>query len=162
MSFDDCAYVDGGGKEQFERAQMIAEANIKTLVFVDSDNQEVNKQKPSLINRGIAVLECSDGLCIEQQVFQDLPWKGVLDLLEAVPISVQQKENLQRECVSSGDSAAIRSKLAESSLSKKHPWFKRIDLGEKLGDIIFAQLDDMPVSRHLKAMIETLCKWIDE
>ena len=161
LPFQECAYVFGSGKSQFEYALSIVQSNIKTLVLVDSDDDTVIPLKPELIEAGIEVIDCEDGLCIEKQVFYDLPWEGVLELLAAAGLNSQYYEELLSKITNIGDTTASRKLLAEASVTQKSSWFKRIDLGEKLGDVIFKYFDQLPAEKRLKQMFEKLNNWID-
>ncbi len=162
LPFQDCAYLLGSGKSQFEYALSIVTTNITTLVLVDSDDDTVNPQKPALKAAGIEVIDCEDGLCIEKQVIYDLPWEGVIELLAAAEISEQYYDELLGKVTTWGDTTASRKLLADSSVSKSRPWFKRIDLGERLGDIIFKYLDELSEEKRLKQMFDKLNSWIDK
>jgi putative ATP-dependent endonuclease of OLD family len=161
LPFCDCAYVLGTGNSQFEYARSIKMANISTLVLVDSDVPKVNAEKEGLKVIGIEVIDCEDNLCIEQQVFYDLPWEGVLDLLNTVEISKTYYEELLQKITDSGDTKGSRKLLADASVSKSNPWFKRIDHGEALGGIIFKYFEVLPKEKRLKTMFDQLNNWIE-
>jgi putative ATP-dependent endonuclease of OLD family len=161
LPYQDCAYVDGAGKTQFSYAKDILAAEIQTLVLVDSDRVDVNQEKEELKALGIKVIDCQDQLCIEAQVFNDLPWEGVLELFNIPDLSSQRREELQEKIMKYGDSAVSRQLLIDAATNGKSPWFKRIDYGEKLGDVIFNYLDELPAEKRLKIMFDQLNHWID-
>ena len=51
--------------------------------------------------------------------------------------------------------------MAEASVVDKKEWFKRIDHGEALGDVIFKYINQME-GKQLKGMLEGLSEWIDQ
>src|SRR5690606_32307944 len=53
MSFKDCAYIDGGGNSFVERARKIKEANLRPVIFCDSDDIVLNAKKEDLKAVGI-------------------------------------------------------------------------------------------------------------
>jgi hypothetical protein len=59
------------------------------------------------------------------------------------------------------DSPEARVAIAKVSTKKTKEWFKRIDRGEYLGEIIFKYFDQMN-GKHLKKMFENLSNWIDK
>ena len=59
------------------------------------------------------------------------------------------------------DTQEMRVALGKASLIKDNEWFKRIDHGEFLGEIIFSHFDELN-SKRLKIQLENLLNWIDE
>ena len=55
----------------------------------------------------------------------------------------------------------MRKALAEASVVKKKEWFKRIDHGEKLGQIIFKYFDEIENS-VLKRSLQRMLDWVDQ
>lgn len=172
MSFKDCAYVDGNGNTLVERTQEIKQAGIRTALFCDSDDSAVNTKKDSLKSLGITIFDCEPDKCIEQQIFTNLPWDGVKDILKYVqsnfsdsfeatfsekpkiPIDEwQESDSLRNNIVSE-----FKAK-ADGGAGKK--WFKVIHHAEKLGDIVFKHLCEMEKSCHLRKTLTELSDWID-
>lgn len=186
MSFMDCAYIDGHGNTFFERVKKLLENSPAVSVFCDSDkeSQIFNKEKNltfrdaknNLVSAGAKFFDCESGKSIEQQVFQDLPWKGVVELIEyalkeyynsndsALHVAIKSKYVLESNFTTNwkdSDSPEARVAIAKVSTIKEKEWFKRIDRGEYLGEIIFKYFDQMD-DKHLKKMFENLSNWIDE
>lgn len=185
MSFQDCAYVDGTGNTLVERAQEIQQAGISTSLFCDSDDPQVNTEKTNLKATGVDIFDCEVGNCIEQQIFTDLPWDGVNELIsyalemhynndkEALLSSVKSKFSSETGFPSNGvetDTIAIRKALAAASTTskkksatkeKRHEWFKAVHHGEILGDIVFKYFDTMDVNSELLKTLVALSDWID-
>ena len=172
MSVCDCIYTIGQGKSFTERAIKLKNLGKKVCVFCDSDNDnQLNSSKNDLIENGIKVFDCEDGKSIERQVFQDLPWNGVKELIKYVINTENNDENRVKSSIKSkysgdfpedfmdSDSPEIRNAMGEASVSSE--WFKRIDHGERLGEIIFQYLEDMNGTKT-KEQFENLLKWIDE
>lgn len=172
MSFRDCAYVDGTGNTLIERAKEIQQSGIKTALFCDSDDSSVNVQKDDLKEAGIDIFECESDMCIEQQVFSDLPWEGVKELLEyaqtnfpdsfkaAFPGHIATPIKQWQEC------DELRCKIIAEFKAKKDgsagkKWFKAIHLGEKLGDIVVKYFQEMEKNCHLRKSLIKLSDWID-
>src|SRR5690606_17778708 len=84
MSFKDCAYIDGGGNSFVERAVKIKEAKLQPVIFCDSDDPAINAKKENLKAVGIDLFDCDAEKCIEVQVFQDLPWIAIKELVQYV------------------------------------------------------------------------------
>lgn len=183
MSMMDCAYVDGTGSTLSEKVEEINECGLKTALFCDSDNVDINCKKEEWKKSGIAVFDCENDFCIEQQIFKDLPWgaikelityitaqhyKGVIKSLEQAIESKLNGGKLSKDWLNT-DNDEIRETLANASRKNKKDkdekspvWFKTIYHGEVLGDIIFKYLKEMTDEKHLKATLKNLSDWIDQ
>jgi len=65
---------------------------LNVCVFCDSDkDSELKPTKEDLQTAGVNIFDCENSNAIELQVFQDLPWNGVRDLVDYV-IKVKVKE----------------------------------------------------------------------
>jgi hypothetical protein len=171
MSVCDCIYTIGEGKSFTERAVKLKDLGKTVCVFCDSDDNQLNPSKNDLIVKGIKVFDCEDGNSIEQQMFQDLPWNGVKELIKYVINTKNNDENRVKNSIKSkysgnfiedfmgSDTPEMRNAISKASISSK--WFKRIDHGERLGEIIFHYLEAMN-QKKLKEQLENLSKWIDE
>lgn len=176
MAFLDCAYIDGTGNTLVERVKGINEINIKTALLCDSDDLSVNKQKENLREKGITIFDCEDGAFLEKQVFRDLPWSAIQELI-TYALKVHKKnitvslEDAIKAKLPTGhklevnwqnvDTPILRETLANVSVSKGSEWFKRIDHGEYLGSIIFKHYGNINENAYLKRNLSSLIEWID-
>jgi len=175
MSFKDCAYIDGAGRTIMQRVDEINKAGIKTALFCDSDREDINEKKQLWKAEKIDVFDCDDKLCLEQQVFKDLAWVGVKELMDYVLL--HHKKNVEQSLIDSikakysdnknfptnwkdSDNNEMRDALGSSA--KTGEWFKAVHHGEAMGDIIFKYLEQINNSAHLKTTLEGLSRWIDE
>ena len=178
MSFRDCAYVDGTGDTIVQRVNEINEAGLKTALFCDSDLETINEHKHQWEEVGVSIFDCEDTLCLEMQVFQDLPWAAIQDLADYVVNSHNKDEDNFKTSLKSkytnmypfpeswrnSDTPEMREALAKASLVKTNnnkPWFKALHHGEMLGNIIFKHFDDMRESARIKTTLANLSEWID-
>lgn len=186
LSFQDCAYIDGSGSSLFiTRAnKILAQSNyFKVSVFCDSDNDAkiadkerrttFRDEKNNLKDSGVELIECIPDNAIENQVFDDLPWQGVLELVDyALKSHCKSNDSIKQSIQShynkgtlpenwkENDSEDLRKAIGNTS--KKNKWFKKIYLGEFLGDVIFKYFDEMKDEKHIKQMLLRLSTWIDE
>lgn len=176
LSLKGCAYIDGTGHSFTDRANKIKQAGISSVVFCDSDrDDDLSPSKIDLQNNEIQVFDCDDGNSIEKQVFNDLPWDAVLELInyvsdthnlspDALKASVESKYQngaLPDDWIDSiGDTAELRQALSEASTSGDKEWFKRIDHGEILGQIIFKYFDQIDDTK-LKVTLQGIIDWVD-
>lgn len=173
MSFKDCAYVDGTGNTIVQRVDEINAVGLKTALFCDSDLPEINQKKSHWKTVGVSIFDCDDSLCLEQQVFKDLPWNGVKALLQYVKDRNSDSfdsafsdyiSNPVNEWVDAED---LRSKIisefkTKSNGSSGKKWFKAIHHGEALGDIVFRHFDEIDKNTCLKNILTGLSDWVDE
>ena len=152
-----CEYVNGEGSTLFSRTNEIGEL-FPTCLFCDSDTKEGEEGKKKL-KEGILAVDCKEGFCIEEQIIEDLPWDGVMKLIQYVQSAGKViPDDLLLIKDRKNDNKALRLRIAKKAKDKK--WFKRIDHGEFLGEVVFEFFDEMEDTRTRKNF-ETLSRWID-
>lgn len=181
MSFEDCAYVDGTGSEFENRAIQIVQTEITVAVLCDSDISGMNKKKNQMREAGVFIADCEEENSIEEQSFLDLPWDQVLELIDYAAkahsktdaaiedeIVRNYSEDTLPESWRDSETLGLRKAIASASQQKhkkkeekRKAWFKRIDHGEALGEVIFKCFDAMDNTKHLKVMLTNLSDWID-
>ena len=176
MTFLDCAYVDGTGNSLTSRTSEIHEVGIETAVLCDSDDENINATKAEWAKKGIEFFDCDAQLCIEKQVFNDLPWEAITELIEYVLTTQKKgdetalKSSISAKCPPAvplkdnwrdDDILEVRKALAEASIVKNKEWFKSVGHGEKLGDTIFKYIDKIDDDTKLKNSLLGLSCWID-
>lgn len=172
MALLDCAYVDGTGSTIDVRIDEIEQSGIQTSIFCDSDLPTINDKKDAWIRRGIGVFDCDEGLCLEQQLFKDLPWLGALELLNyasaQAPSSFNGVFEAQKGILI--DDWEDTDELRQTIMSKfkpnkdgklKRDWFKQQHHGEKIGEVIFKYFDDLNTESTLYKTISGISNWID-
>jgi predicted ATP-dependent endonuclease of OLD family len=172
MSAKGCIYVCGGGHSFADRAKKLKELGLETCVFCDSDDKSLNPTKEDLKKSGVKIFDCDDGDAIEHQIFKDLAWEGIKTLINYVTQHRKMSESQIRESIKSkysgefptdylnADSSQMRKALADASLVNDKEWFKRIDHGEFLGDVIFKHISDMD-GKSIKNQLDGISCWID-
>lgn len=172
MSFKDCAYVDGTGNTLVERSKEIQQAGINTALFCDSDDLSVNEEKTSLKEASVDIFDCESDKCIEQQIFSDVPWDGVKELLRYAQdhftdsFSAAFPDHITTPIEQWQESNDLRSEIisefkVKSNGSAGKKWFKAIHHGEKLGDVTFKYLHEIDENCHLRKSLTKLSDWID-
>ena len=176
MSFKDCAYVDGTGSNLGLRVDEINDVGIKTALFCDSDRidkNDINEKKINWETSGVSIFDCDEGLCLEQQVFKDLPWDCVKTLLQYAKHNNSDSFNsafsdyISKPVAEWVDSETIRDKIIlefkpNPGTSSGKKWFKAIHHGEAMGDIIFNHIDQIDNESKLNKSLTGLSDWIDE
>ena len=155
--------VDGKGDSFVQYSKLLKSAGYDACVFCDSDKESINIQKSTLLNAGIKVIDCDEGNSIEEQIFNDTPWETIEALVDYAinlkgeesilhQLSLKSKEELK-------DSKNTRVLLGQKS--NKKVWFKRIEYGQRVGEIFLEQIDDITDST-LGNQYNELMKWIDK
>lgn len=174
MSFADCAYVDGGGDNLFDRAKEMVPYFDKVCILMDSDPEPskkdaYNAKKTELKELGIEIFDCEEGYNIESQVFKNISWEGVQALLsyvskehnkttEQILHAVQSKDSSIHDL--STDSTTLRKALSKIAVDSS--WFKRIDRGEAMGDIVINKLPGLGDDSSIKKNIDGIISWINQ
>ncbi len=172
MSFKNCAYVDGTGNTIVQRVDEIKAVGLITALFCDSDSPEINEKKSHWKKDGVSIFDCDDALCLEQQVFKDLPWDGVKHLLQYAKVRNSDSfDSAFSDYISNPvkewpETGSLRNKIisefkTKSNGSSGKKWFKAVHHGEKLGDIVFKSFSEIEDDTRLKTILTNLSDWID-
>ena len=165
--------VDGGGDSMIERATKFSSLGFSTSLLCDSD-KDMADAKNMLRGAGISVFDCQAGSSIEQQLFADLSWEQIVQLVDykiqiedfdskAVFQSTYSQKQPMPDFTENWykvESDELRILLGNAS-KRKNGWYKRIDHAEKVGEIIFSDFDKLPADKKTKQMFEELSQWID-
>jgi len=168
LSALDVVYTGGGGNNLSERALELKKLGLDICVLCDSDEKNLNDNKKDMKVEGIKIFDWDENNSIEQQVFNDLPWDAVKELI-AYQESKTSEESV-KNCIEDkikrklgkdwkeNDDLEIRKVLGEVARDKA--WFKRIDHGEFLGSVIFKYFDKIK-DKTLGKKLQELSGWID-
>jgi putative ATP-dependent endonuclease of the OLD family len=168
-SAKDVTYTLGNGDSFTARALKLKELGLDVCVFCDSDkDSELSPCKEDLKSSDIKIFDCEDGKTIENQVFTDLPWNAIKELIEytikrrgqdsvEATVKNQYGDSLPHEWIEK-DTIKIRNALAKASI--KNNWFKREDHGRFLGSITYKYFDQI-MEKPLGIQLEKLSTWID-
>lgn len=171
--------IDGMGTNASQRALDLRDLGYRVALFIDADVSL--DRRDELKQSGVKIVEWADGLNTEQRLCQDLPWtsfcelveiasetRGEASVLEAILTKLgSQSEgqdlrslglNLDQWKTEGLHEADLRAAVAEAATGKRNEWFKRIDLGETLGEIVAAALGKIPIS-DLATKIAILEEW---
>jgi putative ATP-dependent endonuclease of the OLD family len=179
------AIVDGSGSNFIKYCKDFNKAEIETCTFCDSDDTAINMKKASLIELGITVVDCDKDNAIENQLFKDLEWNYIVELLEYI-IEEKGLESIKQlvenkfgqklpETWNTVEDDKIRTALAIASTLKKEKiiegikktedkaWFKRIDHGMFLGEIICKHVEkNITSNSRIIKQYKDLNNWINK
>jgi hypothetical protein len=168
----------GGGSNSPSQAVRFAQLGYAVAFLGDSD-VALKPTVAELEGAGVTVLQWSGGCSIEERIFADLPWNGVI---EVASVALQEKgtdEVLRGLAAELGltitdlpadpgqwlgtipvDETTLRAALGKAA-KKGAGWFKRIDHGEALAEQVTRCVDSIPSSSLAKTTGE-LRAWVDQ
>jgi predicted ATPase len=163
----------GGGTQTGLRAQAFNRLGFPVCILADSD-RPLQPESAVLESEGIRTLVWSDSVATENRVAEDLPWPAFIQmyrLAEAFASPQSVRDATANRCSTTplaGDEpeswldagmeeSDIRSAFA--SAAKSNNWFKRVDVGIELGEIVVQYWDAMEGS-DLTYKLSALGQWI--
>lgn len=174
-------FADGTGRNMAEYVLGFKGLLYTTALFCDSDANDINEKKQQFIENGITVIDCEDSFSIEEQIFKDVPWNVVQELIPIAIHKVEQdnaitKEEAEKSVFDSvnsflankmaytdgwcaGETEALRTALGKAA--KKKEWYKRQSFGEQIGEVIMAHYNELAEGCRLKQEILSISNWID-
>ena len=166
-SFLGIRFDDGTGSNVIDYCKGFKNSGFEMCLFCDSDDDGINSKKVELRNAGIKVVDCEQGNTIENQLFKDLPWDAIRELIvyEEKELSEEAvKNSVNSRCTESlttnwqeTDSATKREALGNTAKDKG--WFKQIDRGEYLGTVICKYIDkieDKTLGKQIKKISDRI------
>lgn len=163
--------ADGGGSTAIKCTKLLSSCGYDVCLFMDSDKTEEKVQKDELKNAGIFVFDWEEPNAIEEQIFNDIPLSLVtkliaiaideygLDSVKSRLSEIPYTENDGYLVIDEMDISLKRS-IGTIAKTKKVEWYKRIDLGEKLGNVIFSDFDSIDLNSKLYKVIKDIINWV--
>jgi putative ATP-dependent endonuclease of the OLD family len=163
--------VHGGGTNAPERAIDLRKLGYAVCFLGDSD-RELVPDVEAMQAEGISVLLWADGKSIEERVACDLPWEGILELV-AFAVDECGEQSVRgsitnrlggNEALLEGvfdewrESQALRQAIGLAA--KNANWFKRIDTGQRLGELICRYVERI-AETDLAQKIMALRLWVE-
>lgn len=159
----------GGGANMYLYSYWLTKLGLNACVFADDDIKDKDKPaKEKCRLSDIPLFLCQEGYCIEKQLFQDLPWNAIVEILNCpqtdfpkqYSIMTAQLQDALSKPVSEQFQLRLRQEQADRAIAGK--WFKHLVGGAFLGEIICKYYDDMPEESTLKQSINSLLLWSTE
>ena len=166
-------YNAGSGNKVRETAQAFKELHYDVAVMVDSDQPKdfSEDDAAALTGENICVVTWKGKLSIEERVFLDLPWAGVLEAFNLasslnpephrVLDQVRSKYGLGFDSNVSTWADSERLRVALGSAAKASKWFKSVTKGRQWADTVVPHLSDLGVDSDLRALLDQLRTWVD-
>lgn len=181
--------LGGGGNKFFTLARLLKTCGYDCCILMDSDIASEEAEKEELERKDVKVFSWEEGNAIEEQLFQDcsvqcaeqliayaVETKGIqsVETLLNNEFKGEEKEyRVENEsiiiCGNSDGYVSIDvlrriGKVAKGSSGNKKQkesgWFKRIDRGQDIGDIIFSSKNQIEDGSCFKEVIKGILKWV--
>lgn len=181
--------LGGGGNKFFSLARLLKSCGYDCCILMDSDIDSEETEKEEMEKNGIKVFSWEKGNAIEEQVFKDASIRCAEQLIAyAVEIKgIQSVEaHLNNEfrnevkeyrvedgavvlCGNAKGEVSLDvlrriGKVAKGKLNKKNQvegaWFKRIDRGQDVGDIVFSSKNQIVEGSCFKEVVRGIRKWV--
>lgn len=182
--------LGGGGNKFFLLARLLKTCGYDCCILMDSDIDNEEAEKEEVEKLGIKVFSWEKGNAIEEQLFQDASIQCAEQLIAyAVEIKGIQsveaylnnefKDEAKEYRIVDGtvilcgnDKGEVSidilrriGKVAKGKLNKKKnqiegAWFKRIDRGQDIGNIVFSSKDQLEEGSCFKRIINGIIKWV--
>ena len=176
FAYQGIALLDVGGAPNLRPvADSLNQLSYSVAVVADSDNanQFSAADAQVLTDAGVAVTLWDGGMSIEERVFADLPWAGVVASFEAAcamhgdrdrlidQVQAKYGPGFPRDPTQWVDTPTMRTSLSKAA--KASGWYKRQDRGQEWVAAIEQHLDDPSIqSSDLMRKLSALRAWIDD
>lgn len=163
--------ADGGGATAIKCTKQLSSCGYDVCLFMDSDKTEEKTQKKELISSGVSVFDWEEPNAIEEQIYSDIPIflatkliaiaidEYGLDSVKCRLSEIPYTENDGYLSLNEMDISLKRS-IGTIAKTKKVEWYKRIDLGEALGNVIFSEINLIDVNSKLRKVIDGIIDWV--
>ena len=169
--------LGGGGDKFFKMSYLLQKCGYKVSILMDSDLTEEKKEKENArVLHKISVFDWEEGNAFEEQLFLDSSI-DIINKLLLIAIENKTYEHVKTKLIGkipdeflvvTEDSIQINSDITDEmkkmlgtiAKHKKSEWYKRIDLGEVIGDIILTQLDSFSPESKLITVLTQIESWV--
>lgn len=156
-----------GGDKFYKVAISLRTYNVDICVFCDHDAKDIEKKHKEAEEAGCKIVRWEDGLSLEQQIFKDVCWETLVKLVNLAQeldpkAACYSQIGLSPETISNIANDTISNRTKIGLFAKKGSWFKNIDKGEKLSEIVYGDFVNgmiLPESGLYK-QLDNLTKWI--
>lgn len=171
IAFTGIGTADGGGSSAIKCTKQLSSCGYDVCLFMDSDKADEKDQKEELKSAGISIFDWEEPNAIEEQIFNDVPLRLTTKLI-AIAIDEYGLDSVKSRlskipCVENDGylvfnemDASLKRSIGTIAKTKKVEWYKRIDLGEALGNVIFSEIDSIDVNSKLHKVIDDIIDWV--
>ena len=173
MAFKGIGTADGGGDTIFTCANTLRSCGYEVCLLMDADLPKDDEKKAALKEIGVAVFDWDKPNALEEQVFYDVPTDVATKIIN-IAVTEHGMESVKSRLTSekipfvvADDEIQLvamtpdeQKKIGEIAKRKKVEWYKRIDLGEQLGNAVFDNWEYIGAGTKIKSVVDALSKWV--
>ena len=173
MAFKGIGTADGGGDTIFVCANTLRSCGYEVCLLMDADLPKDDEKKAALKEIGVAVFDWDKPNALEEQVFYDVPTNVATKIIN-IAVTEHGMESVKSRLTSekipfevTDDEIQLaamtpdaQKKIGEIAKRKKVEWYKRIDLGEQLGNAVFDNWEHIRAETKIKSVVDALSKWV--
>ena len=173
MAFKGIGTADGGGDTIFTCANTLRSCGYEVCLLMDADLPKDDEKKAALKEIGVAVFDWDKPNALEEQVFYDVPADVATKIIN-IAVTEHGMESVKSRLTSekipfevADDEIQLaamtpdaQKKIGEIAKRKKVEWYKRIDLGEQLGNAVFDNWEYIGAGTKIKSVVDALSKWV--
>ena len=171
MAYKGVGTADGGGDTIFTCANTLRSCGYEVCLLLDADLPKDEAKKSALRQSGTAVFDWDKPNALEEQIFSDIP-SDIATKLISIVVNERGLESV-KSCLTVGGipfetvDGEIRfpdldrtTKKQIGTIAKQTSWYKRIDLGELLCNVVFDSWESIEENAKLKTVVGALSKWV--
>lgn len=171
MAYKGVGTADGGGDTIFTCANTLRSCGYEVCLLLDADLPKDEAKKSALRQSGTAVFDWDKPNALEEQIFSDIP-SDIATKLISIVVNERGLESV-KSCLTVGGipfetvDGEIRfpdldrtTKKQIGTIAKQKSWYKRIDLGELLCNVVFDSWESIEENSKLKTVVGALSKWV--
>lgn len=171
MAYKGVGTADGGGDTIFTCANTLRSCGYEVCLLLDADLPKDEAKKSALRQSGTAVFDWDKPNALEEQIFSDIP-SDIATKLISIVVNERGLESV-KSCLTVGGipfetvDGEIRfpdldrtTKKQIGTIAKQKSWYKRIDLGELLCNVVFDSWESIEENAKLKTVVGALLKWV--
>jgi putative ATP-dependent endonuclease of the OLD family len=174
--------VEGTGSTAATRAALLHEAGYRVTYFLDGDREDTNQQASELEQRGVQIVRWADGQNTELALCSALTAAGLQRVIELAVTAFTEDHDRDEADVRAmladhlrprlpdtvGDlldpttwsghgveTDRARTVVADAASNTKPGWFKRVDGGKRLGQLLLDD-DELRASGDIQAIVQRL------
>lgn len=171
MAFKGVGTADGGGSSIFTCTKILRSCGYDVCLLMDSDLPEEEDQKTDLLWDGVSIFDWDTPNALEEQLFFDVPTE-VATIMLNIAVNERGFDSIKTHLATrhivfevDGDRIKLSSMAPEDrkkigTIAKQKSWFKRIDLGELLGNVVFENWEGIKSDAKLKTVVDALARWV--
>jgi len=179
IAYEGAVLVEGEGSNHGSKIALnLAKLGYSTCLFIDGDKvKDLEPDIKTLIDNGVKTLHWDKEISTEQQLATDFSW-GAIKLMVELGIKHRSEESVfdsicqrlstnVRNIGTDLDSwleqglqeQDIRKAIGEASQQKKKEWFKNIEFGEALGELIIQDFPNL-TNKETGKILSAIEDWI--